>query len=226
LMSSVFSAVVYVRVSTREQDEDVQLRAVEGFASRLGVKVLKVYIDRGVSGGKPFRDRPAASQLLSELDQLKPDAIIVFAVDRIGRDMRDTVDTILGLEERGVKVLSVREEWLQTLDLNIRKLILSILSWVAEFERRRIRERQIAAWEAGKRKGRPEVQLPMREIVRRIEQGWTKRAVWRWLVTDRGIKMSYEHYLRRLKKYMRENGIVERRVLEKGSSVGGSKLNP
>jgi hypothetical protein len=37
--------------------------------------------------------------------------------------------------------------------------------------------------------------------------------------------MSYEHYLRRLKKYMRENGIVERRVLEKGSSVGGSKLN-
>ncbi|MCS7366870.1 MAG: recombinase family protein, partial [archaeon YNP-WB-062] len=67
-MSSVFNAVVYVRVSTREQDEDVQLRAVEGFASRLGVRVLKVYIDRGVSGGKPFRDRPAASQLLGELD--------------------------------------------------------------------------------------------------------------------------------------------------------------
>ncbi|MDR5676273.1 MAG: recombinase family protein, partial [Armatimonadota bacterium] len=54
-----------------------------------------------------------------------------------------------------VRVLSVREEFLQTLDEGVRKLLLSILAWVAEQERRRIRERQEAAWAAGKQKGRP-----------------------------------------------------------------------
>lgn len=208
-------AISYIRVSTREQDEDVQRRAIEEFAMERGITILKVYVDKGVSGAKTFKNRPAANQLLSEIESLKPDFLITFAVDRIGRDMRDTVNTILELEEKGIRVLSVKEEWLQTLDVNIRKLILSILSWVAEFERKRLRERQMAAWEAGKQKGRPKIELPYREILRRLEAGWSKKAIWRWLITDRKIKLSYDHYLRRLKKYMDENKLIEKRMVVK-----------
>jgi DNA invertase Pin-like site-specific DNA recombinase len=49
----------------------------------------------------------------------------------------------------------VKEEFLQTPDPTIRKLLLSFFSWVAEFERKRIRERQEEAWNQGKQKGRP-----------------------------------------------------------------------
>ncbi len=69
--------------------------------------------------------------------------------------MIDTLNTIMELEKKGYKVITVKEEWLQTLDDNIRRLVLSILSWVAEFERKRIRERQEEAWRQGKQKGRP-----------------------------------------------------------------------
>jgi DNA invertase Pin-like site-specific DNA recombinase len=69
--------------------------------------------------------------------------------------MLDTMNTVLELESRGIRVITVKEEFLQTLDPNIRKLILSILSWVAEYERKRIRERQEEAWKQGKQKGRP-----------------------------------------------------------------------
>jgi len=209
------SAVAYIRVSTREQDEDVQKEEILKFAERKGLQIVKWYVDKGESGAKPFKLRPKANFLLKELDLIKPQTILVFAIDRVGRTMLDTVNTILELEKKGIKVVSVKEEWLQTLDSNIRKLILSILSWVAEFERRRIRERQLAAWEMGKPKGRPPVKLPFREILRRLERGWTKKSIWRWLVTDRGIKISYDHFLRRLNKYMKDKKLSEKRVIIK-----------
>lgn len=213
------SAVAYIRVSTREQDEDVQREEILRFAKRKGLQIIKWYVDKGESGAKPFRLRPQANLLLEELDIVKPKTILVFAIDRVGRTMLDTVNTILELENRGIKIVSVKEEWLQTLDSNIRKLILSILSWVAEFERRRIRERQLAAWEMGKPKGRPPVKLPFREILRRLERGWTKKSIWRWLVTDKNIKISYDHFLRRLRKYMQEKKIYEKKVLVKSSKT-------
>ena len=148
--------VAYIRVSTKEQDEEVQRKAIEEFAGARGIEVVRWYIDKGESGAKSFRERPSAQQLLQELDSVKPDCVLSWALDRLGRSMLDTMNTVLELENRGVRVISVKEEFLQTLDVNIRKLILSILAWVAEYERRRIRERQEEAWRQGKRKGRPE----------------------------------------------------------------------
>ena len=148
-------AIAYIRVSTKEQDEHIQRRAIEEFCKSRGNSIVKWYIDKGESGAKPFKDRPGAKQLLEELDVVKPDCIIAWSLDRLGRTMLDTLNTILELENRGYKVITVKEEWLQSLNDNIRKLILSILSWVAEFERKRIRERQEEAWRQGKQKGRP-----------------------------------------------------------------------
>lgn len=147
--------VAYIRVSTREQDELVQRKSIEEFARARGVTILNWYVDKGESGAKGFSERPASSQLLADLDTVKPECVLVWALDRIGRGMLDTIKTVVELEGRGVKVVSIKEEWLQTLDTNIRQLILSILSWVAQYERQRIRERQLAAWQAGKQKGRP-----------------------------------------------------------------------
>jgi len=147
--------LAYIRVSTKEQDEEIQLKAIREFAEKRGFNIIEWYIDKGQSGSKPFRDRPAARKLLEDLEKHIPNAIISWSLDRLGRTMLDTVQTVIELENKGIKVITVKEEWLQTLDPNIRRLILSILAWVSEFERRRIRERQEEAWRQGKQKGRP-----------------------------------------------------------------------
>ena len=134
--------VAYIRVSTKEQDEEVQRKAIREFAKQRGIEVVEWYIDKGESGAKSFRERPQARKMLEELETVKPDCVVAWSLDRLGRTMLDTLNTVIKIENRGVKVITVKEEWLQTLDNNIRKLILSILAWVAEFERRRIRERQ------------------------------------------------------------------------------------
>ncbi len=166
---------------------------------RLNIEILKWYVDKGESGAKPFKERPSASQLLAELDSLKPDCVLVWAIDRLGRGMLDTVSTILMLESRGVKVISKKEEFLQMLDPNIRKLILSIFAWVAEFERQRIRERQEEAWRQGKQKGRPA--KASIEIVKQYLKRYpnlTLKDVWKIMKAD-GYDISYRTLLQKAK---------------------------
>lgn len=190
--------VAYIRVSTKEQDENVQKAEIEKFAEKRGLSVVGWYVDKGESGAKLFKERPEASRLLQELESVKPEAIIVFAIDRIGRTMLDTVQTVLELEEKGISVISIKEEWLQTLDSNIRKLILSILSWVAEFERRRIRERQISAWESGKQKGRPRkvADSTVEHYLKKYgKMGLTLKAIWK-IMKSSGYDISYDTFRR------------------------------
>jgi len=191
--------VAYIRVSTKEQDEEVQRRGLEEFARARGIEVVKWYVDKGESGAKLFRDRPSASQLLAELDSLKPDCILVWAIDRLGRGMLDTMSTVLMLEQRGVKVISKKEEFLQMLDTNIRKLILSIFAWVAEFERQRIRERQEEAWRQGKQKGRPA--KASLEIVKQYLKRYpnlTLKDIWKIMKAD-GYSISYRTLVQKVK---------------------------
>ena len=192
-------AVAYIRVSTRGQDENVQRKAIEEFAGKHGITIVKWYIDKGESGSKRFMDRPGARKLVEELDEVKPDIILGWALDRFGRTMLDTLNTVIELENKGYKVVTVKEEWLQTLDDNIRRLVLAILSWVAEFERKRIRERQEEAWRQGKQKGRPP-KVPDEVILKYLKkyEGLSKKDIWKIMTRD-GYDISYDRFLRRIK---------------------------
>lgn len=192
-------AVAYVRVSTKEQDEEVQRKAISDFAAKKNIAIIEWYVDKGESGAKLFKDRPESARLLSELGTKKPDIILAWSLDRIGRTMIDTLNTVLELENKGYKLVTVKEEWLQTLDSSMRKLILSILAWVAEFERRRIRERQLEAWKQGKQKGRP------KKVSDAVIKRYLKRyrylkykAIWKIMRQD-GHNLSYRQFLRRVK---------------------------
>jgi len=195
-----YKAVAYIRVSTREQDEEVQLKAINDYAREKNINILKYYVDKGESGSKPFIDRPQANALLKDLETLKPNIVITWSLDRLGRSMLDTLNTIINLENKGYKVITVKEEWLQTLDDNIRRLVLGILSWVAEFERKRIRERQLEAWKQGKQKGRPK-KVSDETIKRYVKRYPTLsiRSIWKIMRQD-GIEINYDHLRRRLKK--------------------------
>lgn len=203
--------VAYIRVSTKEQDEEIQRKAIEEFSKTRNIEVLEWYIDKGVSGANVFSERPEASRLLNDLDRLKPECVVSWSIDRLGRTMLDTLNTVISLEEKNIRVITVKEEFLQTLDLNVRRLILSILSWAAEFERRRIRERQEEAWRQGKQKGRPK-KVSDATILKYYktyvaERGISMRDMWKIMRGD-GIDISYSRLKERIRELKKQGKIV------------------
>jgi len=200
--------VAYIRVSTREQDENNQRLAIEKFAKEEGIEILRYFVDKGESRMKTWKERPGARQMVEFLEKGGKDfvkVVVVFDFTRLGASMLDMLNLFNKLEaELGVKVLSIHDEWLRTKDESLRKLLIAIFSWMAEMEIKIRRERQQAAWEAGKQKGRPpkvkdEVLL---KYYSKYGKYGTKKYVWLRLKED-GYDISYDRFLKRLKKLIR-----------------------
>ncbi len=133
----------YVRVSTEHQaSEGVSLAEQEsrlrGYAQSLGMKVAEIFVEAGVSGGKPLTKRPKGAHLLARVKD--GDHIAVAKLDRFSRSSADALATIDDLTKRNIT--------LHCLDMGgavntngVGKLVFSILCAVAEMERTRIAER-------------------------------------------------------------------------------------
>lgn len=122
--------VSYVRVSTIKQDtgrQDIQL-------DKLGIKFDKHYIDK--MSGKT-RERPQLNKMLLELK--KGDTLYCESISRLGRSLKDLIDIIEQLVNKGVRVVIVKEG-IDT-DTSTYKLLLGIFGSVAEMERENIQER-------------------------------------------------------------------------------------
>jgi DNA invertase Pin-like site-specific DNA recombinase len=149
--------VGYVRVSEESENPENQRYAIYEWASKRGYQVLEVYEDIGVSGALPPKERPGFRKVLEALGGA--DGVVVYALDRVARSLEELYATIREIESMGKVVVSVREEWLQSIDPRVRSLILMILGWAAEIEREFIRERTRLALQRlkaqGKRLGRP-----------------------------------------------------------------------
>jgi DNA invertase Pin-like site-specific DNA recombinase len=137
----------YARVSTRDQNLDLQLKALKKAACQ------KIFREK-VSG--VTRHRPELQRLL---DQVRSgDTIIVWKLDRLARSTRDLLNTMETLNEAGAKFQSISEPWANT-TTHAGKMIMTVFAGIAEFERDLIRERtgagRDAARERGVRFGRP-----------------------------------------------------------------------
>lgn len=208
-LGGIMRAFAYVRVSTREQDEEIQKRSINEFAAQKQIEIVNYFIDKGISGSIPFKQREGGKMLLSSLEKEKVDLVISWSLDRLGRSMLDILSTVLELEEKyNVRVITIKEEWLAVMDQNMRKLLLSILGWISEFEKRRMRERQIEAWASGKQKGRP---VKVKNDV--IEKYFNKykflslKDIWKIMNKD-GYNVSYSLLKKRRKelRYIKVDG--------------------
>ena len=131
----------YVRVSTKEQNEDRQLVAMAEF----GVPSENIFIDK--QSGKDF-DRPAYQSLLQ---QLQPDDTIVFkSIDRLGRNFFEILEQwkVITVEKQAaiyvidMPILDTRNRQNDLTSQLISSLVLQLLSYVAQIERDFIRSRQ------------------------------------------------------------------------------------
>ena len=130
--------VAYYRVSTLEQSIEAQREV-------LGGGFEEEFTDEGVSGATLAADRPGFSKLLAHIR--KGDTLVVYAIDRLGRDALDVQGTVKRLLDKGV-IVDVRG--LGPISGDAGKLIVAVLAQMAEIERNRIRERCDAGREAAR----------------------------------------------------------------------------
>lgn len=153
----------YIRVSTKEQNIDRQIAALEPY----DILQKNIYCDH--CSGKDF-ERPAYKKLIHKLK--KGDLLIVKSIDRLGRNYNDILTEWQYItKEIGADILVLDMELLDTRVKNdnltgtlIVDLVLQIFAYVAQTEREFIRARQAegirAAKAKGVRLGRKPIELP------------------------------------------------------------------
>jgi len=146
---------VYTRVSTDGQRDDSQKKALRDYLKSHGITNVRWYADR-VSG--KTLDRPAMKAMQADVFGGKVAAVLVWRLDRLARNLRDGINLLADLCQRGVRVVSLCEQ----LDLNgsVGQIIASVLFGVAQMEREAINERIRAGIAARKAKGLPTGRRP------------------------------------------------------------------
>ena len=131
----------YARVSTTDQTLALQQDALTAAGCE------QVFSD-AASGA--VTDRPGLTQALSHL---RPgDTLVVWRLDRLGRNLPHLIPTVAGLQERGIGLRSLQEQIDTTTSGG--KLVFHVFGALAEFERDLIRERTHAGLAAARARGR------------------------------------------------------------------------
>ena len=161
----------YARVSTEEQNLDMQLGALR----KAGCK--KIFQEK-ISGTK--WERPELQKMLGIVDA--GDIVIVWRLDRLARSTKMLLEIIDRIMDAGAKFSSLSEPWADTTS-PAGKMIMTIFAGMAEFERDLIRDRtgtgRKAALERGVKFGRPSKITPaqMKLIKRLLNEGQSIRQV-------------------------------------------------
>ncbi len=184
--------VGYARVSTAEQELDMQLDALRD----AGCDERMVFVDKA-SGVKS--DRPGLEQALDTV--ANGDTLVVWRLDRLGRSMQHLVTVVQELNDRGVGFRSLCDGVIDTSTAS-GQLIFGIFASLAQFERALIVERTNAGLAAARARGRiggrkplnprdPRIltakalhsdrTLPISEICQTLNIG--KTTLYRWLAT-------------------------------------------
>lgn len=170
------AVIGYLRVSTDDNSTGAQRHQIES-----KYKVNRWYSDDAVSGAKKAASRDGFRGLMSYIRE--GDTLVVYAIDRLGRDTVDVLETVERLQAKDVAVVSIREGF--ELGTPIGKAMLTMLAAIGELERSNIRARQMAgivkARAEGRRLGRAKL-IDDKAV-----------ALWRWENTET-ITRTAEHF--------------------------------
>jgi DNA invertase Pin-like site-specific DNA recombinase len=184
----------YARVSTYEQTHDLQIDALRQY----GCAARHIFTDT-CSGSVACAERPQLRRLCEQLRE--GDVLVVWNLDRLGRDLRDLLDFVDGLGQQGIGFVSLTQEWANTTS-PMGTFLFQVFGGLAELERKRISERTKAGLAAARARGRkggrkrkvtPEQldraaelmrarQLTVREIARTV--GLAPNTLYRYLTPD------------------------------------------
>jgi DNA invertase Pin-like site-specific DNA recombinase len=138
----------YVRVSTKDQNPDLQREEISSWAKANGIKKVTWYEDR-TSGDKS--SRPRLDALRKDIFAGKVKTVILWKLDRLARSKKDGEVLLADWCGRNVRVVSITQQ----IDLSgvVGQIVASVLLGLGEIELSNIRERQAAGISVAKKKG-------------------------------------------------------------------------
>jgi putative DNA-invertase from lambdoid prophage Rac len=178
-MEEPVNCAIYARVSTTDQNCEMQLRELREYAARREWTITQEYVDTGWSGVKA--SRPALDKLMADASQHRFDVLLVWKLDRFGRSVLNLVEGLNKLASYGVRFIATSQA-IDTDQANpTSKLLLWILAAVAEFERELIRERvksgMANAKRQGKTLGRHKTTFDQRRVLKLRQSGTSIRQI-------------------------------------------------
>ena len=175
-------ALAYLRVSTEEQTVQNQKLALEKWSQENSYHILDFFEDSAVSGKVPAIQRRGFQEMLELVRTAEVDAVLVYELSRVGRTFWDTLDAIKAIEQYAPLIsCSPRESFLQTTEPSVRKLMIGILTWVAEREREMLVQRTKDGMEraraAGKGIGRPQKVIDKNHLIILLAENHSKEKI-------------------------------------------------
>lgn len=159
-------AIIYARVSTKEQHIYLQVSDLRDYAQARGLQVVHEYIDYA-SGSRS--DRENYQKLLNDVRKRKTDAVLVWRFDRFARSTKELINALEEFNSLGVDFVSYKENIDTSTPTG--KILFTMISAFSEFERSILKMRVIAGMEKAKARGtklgRPK--LPPFKIQQAIE---------------------------------------------------------
>lgn len=131
----------YARVSTKDQNLNLQIEALE----KAGCE--KIFNEK-ISGST--KNRPELDKMIAHLR--KDDELFVWRLDRLGRSLKNIIDLVLSLSEKGVVIKGI-SDGVDT-STSSGRLFLNIMASLAEYERELIKERTNAGLQSARARGR------------------------------------------------------------------------
>ena len=179
-------AFAYLRVSTEEQTVQNQKLVLEKWAELQDFQILDFFEDSAVSGKIPATMRKGFTEMLELVRAAPVDAVLVYELSRVGRTFWDTLDAIKAIEQYAPLIsCSPRESFLQSTEPGVRKLMIGILTWVAERERemlvQRTKDGMDRARAAGKGIGRPQKAINKNQLITLLAENQSKARIARSL---------------------------------------------
>ena len=173
-MTNVYA---YIRVSSREQNEDRQMIALK----ELVISEKNIFVDR--QSGKDF-ERPSYKRMVRRMK--RDDLLYIKSIDRLGRNYEEILEQWRILtKEKGIDIVVLDMPLLDTrrgkdlMGTFLSDIVLQVLSFVAENERTNIRQRQAEGIAAAKAKGVKfgRQALPYPENFGSIHRDWRKKKI-------------------------------------------------
>src|SRR6478672_966931 len=179
-------AFAYLRVSTEDQTVLNQKLAMQKWAINHDFQILEYFEDSAISGKIPAVKRKGFQAMLEIVRNETVDAVLIYELSRVGRTFWDTLDAIKAVEAFAPLIsCSPRESFLQMTEPSVRKLMIGILTWVAEREREMLVQRTkdgiSRAKSIGKVIGRPKKKLDKDSLIRLLAQNQPRAKIARSL---------------------------------------------
>lgn len=157
---------IYARVSTEEQNTDIQIQEIKKMFFQQNITIFDIYIDK-VSGSKD--SRPDLNRLMFDMRKGSFNCVGIYKLDRLGRSLKNLITICEEFNNKNIDLI-VTSQGIDTKTAH-GKLLFNILGSVAEFERELISERT----KLGQKKNRDKVGKRGKDKKKRRKSGYYRR---------------------------------------------------